>query len=152
MMKLFLLALCFGVASAKQPLDDICTENFADLNICKLRGVLARAYDELNEIIGTYQDMAYAYHSGESSKDSAEANFLFEKVQSDRINALRTQRAHVARGPMEKRKSAFVRFGKRSELAEPIAQIFPSNPNAASDNVPEAREVAKRKSSYVRFG
>uniref|UniRef100_A0AC34FD83 Uncharacterized protein n=1 Tax=Panagrolaimus sp. ES5 TaxID=591445 RepID=A0AC34FD83_9BILA len=76
--------------------EELCNSQMKDLSICKLRTLLDQAVREMNEIMLSYSEL-----NGFYSKLNEHASSVSPSVNSGK----------------EKRKSAFVRFGKRSNEA-----------------------------------
>ena len=76
--------------------EELCNSQMKDLSICKLRTLLDQAVREMNEIMMSYSELSGFY----------------SKLNEHAPSALPSLNAGK-----EKRKSAFVRFGKRSNEA-----------------------------------
>ena len=83
--------------------EELCNSEMKDLSICKLRTLLDQAVREMNEIMMSYSELSGFYSKLNDHVPSAKPS----------INAGK-----------EKRKSAFVRFGKRSNEATSSEQYY----------------------------
>ncbi|KAE9556473.1 hypothetical protein FO519_000358 [Halicephalobus sp. NKZ332] len=155
---LFLVVVA-SVANAN-PLvkEDLCSGVFKNLAVCKMHELAEEAVKETEQIMAEYSEILARRNFAEFNERSVEQSPVT---------------ANGPKAPLEKRKSAFVRFGKRSDeassrlnpedsLSADLPNVSPNpdsltafnnNPQFASiDKYLEISDINKRKSSYVRFG